>query len=342
MKQSDPIKIDGIYYRLNHDNKTAEATHNNKDKYTGSIVIPQSICFDGELYTVITIGKSAFEDCSELTSVIIPNTVITINEYVFCRSGLSSVTIPDSVKIIESAAFHCCSELKSIIIPNSVTVIGIIAFSWCTGLKSIEIPNSVTNIGFGAFSGCSGLTSVTIPKSVVSIGYSAFTRCSAMTTITVEQDNRYYDSRNNCNAIIKSSTNELIAGCRNSVIPDSVVSIGKFAFSECSGESVVIPNSVTRISRFAFLFCVEMTTVTIPSSVVFIEDLAFEQCTGLVEIKCLAIEPPTCGRSDVFLEVEKRKCRLFVPKESIDLYKAAEGWKDFTHISAIEDMVEEE
>lgn len=163
-----------------------------------------------------------------------------------------------------------------------------------------------------------------------------------MTTITVEQDNRYYDSRNNCNAIIKSSTNELIAGCRNSVIPDSVVSIGKFAFSECSGESVVIPNSVTRISRFAFLFCVEMTTVTIPSSVVFIEDLAFEQCTGLVEIKCLAIEPPTCGRSDVFLEVEKRKCRLFVPKESIDKYKAAEGWKEFEHISAIEDMDEEE
>ncbi len=341
MKQSDPIRIDGIYYRLNHGNKTAEVTHSNGDKYAGSIVIPQSICLDGELYTVITIGESAFKDCSELTSVIIPNTVITINEFAFCHSGLTSVTIPDSVKTIESAAFDSCSGLKSIIIPNSVTVIGVIAFNWCTGLKSIEIPNSVTNIGFGAFSGCSGLTSITIPKSVVSIGYSAFTRCSAMTTITVEQGNRYYDSRNDCNAIIKSSTNELIAGCKNSVIPDSVVSIGKFAFSECSGESVVIPNSVTRINRFAFLFCVEMTTVTIPSSVVFIEDLAFEQCTGLVEIRCLAIEPPTCGRSDVFLEVDKSKCRLFVPKESIDKYKAAEGWKDFTHISAIEDMDEE-
>ncbi|MDD5817429.1 MAG: leucine-rich repeat domain-containing protein, partial [bacterium] len=108
-----------------------------------------------------------------------------------------------------------------------VTTIDYQAFRGCSGLTSVTIPNSVTSIGAYAFENCSGLTSVTIPNSVTSIGYGAFRSCSSLTSIEVERDNSVYDSRENCNAIIETSTNTLISGCKNSIIPNSVTSIGK-------------------------------------------------------------------------------------------------------------------
>ena len=129
------------------------------------------------------------------------------------------------------------------------------------------ITYSVTSIDTFAFSSCSGLTSVTIPNSVTSIGTSAFNSCS-LTSIIVESGNTVYDSRGNCNAIIETSTNELIAGCMNTVIPNSVTSIGDHAFSGCSGlNSVTIPNSVTSIGIAAFSSCSGLNSVTIPNSV---------------------------------------------------------------------------
>ena len=161
------------------------------------------------------------------------------------------------VKSIGSSAFSNCSGLTSITIPNSVTSIGSSAFSGCSGLTSITIPNSVTSIGSYAFSGCSGLTSITIPNSVTSIGNYAFRSCSGLISIKVEDGNPKYDSRNNCNAIIQKSNNSLIVGCKNTVIPNSVTNIGEYAFSECYGlTSITIPNSVTSIGSFAFSWCI--------------------------------------------------------------------------------------
>ena len=184
---------------------------------------------------VKSIGSSAFSNCS----------------------GLTSITIPNSVTSIGSYAFSGCSGLTSITIPNSVTSIGSSAFSGCSGLTSITIPNSVTSIGSYAFSGCSGLTSITIPNSVTSIGNYAFRSCSGLISIKVEDGNPKYDSRNNCNAIIQKSNNSLIVGCKNTVIPNSVTNIGEYAFSECYGlTSITIPNSVTSIGSFAFSWCI--------------------------------------------------------------------------------------
>ena len=162
--------------------------------------------------------------------------------------------------------------------------IGEQAFYCCYGLTSVTIPNSVTRIGDEAFYNCCGLTSVTIPNSVTSIGRNPFSGCSGLTAIKVESGNMAYDSRNNCNAIIETATNTLIAGCENTVIPNSVMSIGDWAFGWCGLTSVTIPNSVTSIGGSAFYGCSGLTSVTIPNSVTSIGYMAFSGCTSLTSV----------------------------------------------------------
>ena len=181
--------------------------------------------------------------------------------------------------------FSGCTGLTSVTIGNSVTSIGMSAFGYCTGLTSITIPNSVTSIGGYAFVSCSGLTSITIPNSVTSIGNKAFWGCSRLTSVIVESGNTTYDSRENCNAIIETASNTLLYGCKNTVIPNSVTSIGGSAFSGCSGlTSITIPNSVTSIGNNAFLNCSGLTSITIPNSVTSIDWNAFSGCSGLTSI----------------------------------------------------------
>ena len=242
-----------------------------------SITIPNS---------VKSIGDYAFRGCSSLKSVTIGNSVTSIGEYVFWGcSSLTSITIPNSVTWIGDGAFSDCSSLTSITIPNSVTNIGNCAFIDCSSLTSITIPKGVTSIGYRAFYGCSGLTSITIPNSVTSIGFELFNNCSSLTSIKVESGNPNYDSRNNCNAIIISSTNTLAFGCKNTVIPNSVTSIDGWAFLNCSSlTSITIPNSVTDIRDYAFYGCTGLTSITIPNSVKSIGAQAFFCCSSLKSI----------------------------------------------------------
>ena len=323
-----------------------------------SVTIPNS---------VTSISKNAFAACFGLTSVTIPNSVTSIGHEAFYRcSGLTSVTIPNSVSYIGEAAFKRCSGLTSVTvdknngtydsrdncnaiietstnklivgcknttIPNSVTSIGDGAFGGCSGLTSVTIPNSVTSIGDGAFYDCYRLTSVTIPNSVTSIGDRAFYNCSGLTSVTVDKNNGTYDSRDNCNAIIETSTNKLIVGCNNTIIPNSVTSIGYSAFYGCSGlTSVIIPNSVTSIGDYAFYRCSGLTSVTIGNSVTTIGIRAFSDCSRLTKLVALSVEPPTCGII-AFSNVDKTTCQLLVPEESINKYKTADQWKDFLNIS---------
>ena len=211
-----------------------------------------------------------------------------------------------SVKSIGGWAFFGCSELTSVTIPNSVTAIGTGAFNGCSSLASLTIPNSVTTIGDYAFNSCSELTSVTIPKSVTNIGGRAFTYCSGLAYIVVEAGNSVYDSREACNAIIKTNDNELMAGCRNSTIPNSVTAIGAGAFEGCSS----------------------LTSVTIGSSVRSIGEQAFANCDKLKTVSCLAENVPST-ESDVFQFSHIENATLFVPETSLDAYKATAPWSQF-------------
>ena len=271
-------------------------------------------------------------------NTVIPNTVTTIGEIAFSGcSGLMSITIPNSVIAIEYEAFCGCSGLTSVTIPNSVAVIGHYAFAFCRGLTSVTIGNSVHNIGDRAFAYCDGLTSLTIPSSTTFIGQLAFGNCSGLASIQVEAGNAVYDSRNSCNAIIETATNRLIAGCKNTVIPNTVTTIGEAAFYDCSGlSSVTIPNSVTTIGEEAFENCRSLTSVTIGGAVDSIGSMAFAWCDNLAELHCKAAVPPALGVGVFYLIGQE--IPVYVPCDAADTYRAAAGWNEFTNIQ--EDCME--
>ena len=213
---------------------------------------------------VTEIGYQAFEECSGLTSITLPKSVTKIGNCAFSGcSGLTSITIPESVTEIGDSAFSYCSDLTSITLPKNITKIGRAAFENCSGLTSITLPESVTEIGSEAFYYCSGLTSITLPESVVEIGDHAFSSCDNLESIKVNENNKVYDSRENCNAIIKKSSNTLIAGCKNTKVPSGVTKIGDDAFYLCFGlTSITIPESVKEIGYRVFSGCDNLTNIT--------------------------------------------------------------------------------
>ena len=330
--------VDGIFYNITNSSEV-EVTFKGSsysafsNEYSGSVVIPESVTYNGKTYSVTIIRNYAFYGCSGLTSVTIGNSVTSIGDLAFCGcSGLTSVTIPNSVTSIGSNAFTYCSDLTSIEIPNSVTSIGSNAFYGCGGLTSIVvengnpeydsrdncnaiietysntliqgcnntvIPSSVTSIGDYAFLRCSGLTSVTIPNSVTSIGKDAFNYCSGLTSVT---------------------------------IGNSVTNIRNSAFSGCSGlTSVTIPNSVTSIGDYAFSSCKGLTSITIPNSVTSIGGYAFYYCSGLKTIICESETPATLG--SYAFDGGYSSATLVVPNDAaVDAYKAANEWKEFSKI----------
>ena len=359
------FEVDGVFYDKLNSSKVA-VTYKGKsyssysNEYAGDVVIPSSVNYNGINYDVTSIGDEAFRYCYSLTSIQIPNSVTSIGYDAFegCES-LTSIEIPNSVTSIGARAFGGCDSLTSIvvdagntkydsrndcnaiiktasntliagcqntIIPNSVKSIGDYAFMFCSSLTSIQIPNSVTSIGEWALGYCSSLTSIEIGNSVTSIGNNAFAYCESLTNIVVDYDNAVYESRNGCNAIIETASNTLIAGCKNTIIPNGVTSIGDRAFNGCSSlTSIQIPNSVTSIGDWAFAYCSGLSSIEIPNSVTSIGDRAFYGCSSLTKITCLATNPPAI----VSTTFSNYSAELYVPAGCKSAYQSAIYWNNF-------------
>ena len=193
---STEVEIGGLWYDvITKGNIATVIQYKNNVKYTGDIVIPETVEYNDVSYSVTSIGESAFSNCSGLTSVTIPNSVTSIGEIAFrSSSDLISVTIGNSVTRIEGCAFYECRGLTSVTIPNSVTSIGVWAFYGCSRLTSVTIGNSVTSIEGYAFYECSRLASITIPNSVTNIADAAFSNCSGLTSVTIGSGIKYIGS----------------------------------------------------------------------------------------------------------------------------------------------------
>ena len=289
--------VDGIYYNYNGDGETVSVTYKNKDynSYSGSVVIPSTVTYDGTTYSVTKIGESAFERCRQLTSVNIPESVTEIGLYSFysCES-MTSVNIPSSVTTICKNAFESCWKLTKVEISNIA--------DWCnisfasipsnplyfakhlylngTEVTDLVIPESVTEIHPYAFCFCHGFKSVTINESVTEIGDGAFETCSNLTSLT-------------------------------------------------------IGNSVTSIGSYAFNNCKNLVSVTIPKSVNKIGDKAFYNCYGIMSFTSLNTTPPSAPSENVFKGIPRSDCTLFVPEESITSYSGSTGWSYFYNIQGI-------
>ena len=452
------FKVGDVYYRILSDSTVAVSCRvAYYGTYSGDIVVPETVTYEGVDYTVTAVTNFAFYDSYSLTSVQLPNTIKSLGMSSFLRcvnltsieipnsverimtsafskcSGLTSIYIPSSVTRIEGNVFNecpnlssivvaednpkydsrencnavietasnlmiigCkntvipasvtsfgswvfagttgftsfeipfgttsvpsymlawCTNLTSVVIPNTVTYIGYDAFRNCTSLAHIDLPNSVTYIDIGAFSSMSSLESLEIPSNVYYIGEGFLTSSGALTSLSVAADNEYYDSREDCNAIILTSENKIVAGCRNTVFPSSVTSIAYAAFCGCLGmTNIDIPNTITSIGEHAFNACHDLEYATLPDSLTVIDECLFYNCENLKSITipvlvtdvgdnafrldyslkkvvCLPTTPPTLTRY-TFYECCS-SATLFVPLESVEAYQADELWGKFSRI----------
>ena len=348
--------IDGINYSLDSSSKTASVT-SLTEKYSGDIVLPETVEYNGVTYSVTSIGSSAFSCCSGLTSVVIGNSVTSIGNYAFeSCSGLTSVVIPNSVTSIGDQTFYNCSSLTAVHIEDIA--------AWCNikftngyfnrytsnplyyngnlylkgeKVTDLVIPNSVTSIGDQTCYGCSRLTSISIPNSVTSIGESAFSSCKNLTSITIPNsvtsigESAFSDCKSLTSITIPNSVTSIgdqtFDGCSNLTsitIPNSVTSIGDNAFEYCSGlTSITIPNSVTSIGDYAFEYCLGLTSVVIGNSVTSIGSSAFYACSGLDRIYLLSEQPFTYN-SNALISGHERA--IIVPESAVETYRTAEGW----------------
>lgn len=281
--------------------------------------------------------------------------VTKIGDYAFCMlNDLIHVSIPSSVSSIGFEAFAGCSKLESIDIKEGLHEICQESFRDCVSLKSVLLPSGLECIGFGVFSGCQELTSIIIPSSVSDIHMTSFYGCNSLGSIIVEEGNAVYDSRYNCNAIIKTADNMLLIGYMNTIIPESITSIGEKAFMYCHKLSeMVVPESVKEIGIYAFQHCTNLrklilseglqairwgafwdcglTTVTVPASVREIEPGAFWM-SGLATLTSLIEEPFEVNK---ICNLNACQIALYVPVGSIEKYRVTPDWNLFPEIQEI-------
>lgn len=300
-----------IYYKWINNNTELAVSYAgssfNNDVYTGNVVIPKSVVYEGNTYSVTSIGDYAF----------------------YYSSGLTSVTIPNSVTSIGKNALSACSGLTSVTIPNSVTSIGDNALSGCNGLTSITIPNSVTSIGQFAFESCKEISNVIIAdgESTLTLGSNGsnpiFSSCP-LDYVYIGRDISYQTSSSYGYSPFYRNTS-----LRAMKITDKETEISDNEFYGCTNlQNVTIGDGVTTIGKWAFSGCSSLKFFAFGSQMTTIGQEAFSDCTSLVEITSKAQAAPACG-SQALEDINKWECKLFVPDGCTAVYEAADQWKDF-------------
>ncbi len=249
--------------------------------------------------SITSISGDPFYGCSEIEIVEFKGTLLewlsvsieyggntwitSSHKFIINGEEVTNLVIPEGIEVIGDQLFKGCSGLTSITLPSSLTSIGMYAFSGCNGLTGeLDLSNltSLTSIGRNAFAGCRNLTSITLPSRLTSIGMFAFSGCRNLTSIIVEEGNTVYHSEGNC--LIETESNTLVLGCKNSIIPSYITSIGEYAFEYCDGlTSITLPSSLTSIGSDAFRNCSRLREVIIDSEYVYTNTTSTSACGGL-------------------------------------------------------------
>lgn len=257
------------------------------DNVPSQITIPESFTFEGKEYTVTELYEEAFKDITEI----------------------ESITIPGSVRNIGASAFYGCTNLRNVTLENGLISIQDDAFALCCSLESIQLPSTLEYIGRTAFTR-SGLKSLDIPQSVTNIGRNITLACKDLSSITVNPNNKTYDSRKKCNAIIRTDDNILMEGCCKTIIPQGITAIAPYAFAGATGlKKIDIPSSVRYIFAGAFSFC-SLQKIYIPASVIVMQDNPFFGCGNIRSIKVHKDNPYFCSPSGSNAIVSKGNVRL--------------------------------
>lgn len=263
----------------------------------------------------------AFNNCTSLTQLVLPESLLTIGSYAFYNCyGLTSVEFGNNIQQIGGSAFSACTKLLAVDFKDSPVRIGSFAFSSnskleslrgnkmksidsyafsnCGKLVHLDLGDSLQTIGSYAFSSCYSLTNIHIPAKVSNIYSTSFRECYSVDAITVDLENMTYDSRNNCNAIIHTASNQLVFGCAQTVIPSDIVSIGDYAFYRCNRlTSIVLPDGLQSIGEEAFYSCSELTSINFPESITTVGCGVFKSCTKITtpvhNSTCFAYMPPS-------------------------------------------------
>jgi hypothetical protein len=314
-----------------------------------------------------SVGDYAFSYCSSLTEINLPGGLTSIGSdaFEYCY-GLTEINLPAGVTSIGSSAFYNCSSLKDINLPGGLTSIGSYAFGYCSSLTEINLPAGLTSIGYGMFFSCSSLTEITVPAGVTVIGTSSFSYCHSLTEINLPAGLTYIENFafNGCRSLpeitipsgVTSIEHYAFNGCSSLTeinLPSGVTSIGYGAFSGCSSlteinlpagltaiefwmfngcgslREITIPVGVASIGFEAFNGCSSLTEITLPAGLTAIGNSAFADNTGLKSITNLNPVPVKIN-SNVFDGVNKSDCKLTVPSSSVDDYKAASVWSEFS------------
>lgn len=300
------IFVDAFTDPIGHNYIDGECSRCGKFNYTTGL--DYTLSDDGKYYICTGIGKATEKD------IIFPSKyngkpVTAIKDNAFEESKLTSVTIPESINDIGICAFHLCKELKSVTFLDGVSQISQYSFYWCTGLTTLTIPDSVVSVGEGAFENCANLKSINVGKGLTSIGKEVFIDCESLESITVSKENTKYYSMNNC--LIEIESNKLILGCKNSIIPYGVASIGEDAFKGCIGLTKVnIPDTVTAIGNYAFYGCRSLTILTIPEKVKDIGRGVIGECDLLAILLVAEKNTVYHGEANCIIETESKTLTL--------------------------------
>lgn len=361
-------QIDGINYQFNGSEAKVVSI---PDCYTGDVVIPETVSYNGNAYIVTAIGQLSFFGCTDLISVTLPSTIISIDAVAFADAiNLETVTMSEGVLTIADSAFSDCAALSNITLPNSITSIGSNAFRNCSSLETINVPAGVTNLSPYTFTNCTALTSVSFAEGLEVVGNSAFSYCISLNNImlpesltTIGQDS-FFQCLALTNLVVPNNVNTIneaaFANCtalESVILPPNLTALSDFTFSNCTNLTIVnlgeglttigngafgvcealtninLPSTLNTIGGSAFGGCSGLLSISLPAQVSTIEGNAFNGCTSLTEVTALRAEPINIG-SSVFSNVDIESIPLRVTGGNVNAYNAASVWQDFLSITS--------